>query len=447
MAMPAFHGLLAEPGAHGIEARFTEKTIGDLSLMLGARQLNLEPGFQRNSVWTLSDRRRLVQSIVSGYNPLPSIFLYQRNSRGKTVYDVLDGKQRLESIFMFKRLGHFRREAFEARLDLDGERDWYGWRELRQDPQRRHEFETYRIPVTEVTGPLADIVDLFVSINSTGKPLTSGEKRHARFFRSAFLREAEWLVGRWRWYLLDQAILTEGQLARMKGTELFSELLMSIHRGDIINKKTALDRAIGNEAINGNTLSRLTRELTATLNTLKKVFPDLRSTRFRNSAEFYSLAMTIWDMRMKDFVLNDRKRNAVAERMLRRLSTGVDQLRERLRRAQPAKASERLFADYLLTVQGDTDSAANRTRRRELLQGLLYSVFDFKDDKRLFTAEQRRILWNSDDKRLCPSCKKPLTWANVSVDHILAHTRGGRSDLKNARLMCRSCNSRRGARS
>jgi hypothetical protein len=113
----------------------------------------------------------------------------------------------------------------------------------------------------------------------------------------------------------------------MKGTELFSEFLMSLSQGGIINKKNALDRAIGNDTIKGNTLARLSREVVATINTMKKIFPELRTTRFHNSAEFYSLFLLVWEMRKNGFILNDRKRNLVAERMLRRLSTGVDDLR------------------------------------------------------------------------------------------------------------------------
>ena len=41
---------------------FGEHTINELSLMFGKRQINLEPGFQRHSVWTLPDRQRLMQS-------------------------------------------------------------------------------------------------------------------------------------------------------------------------------------------------------------------------------------------------------------------------------------------------------------------------------------------------------------------------------------------------
>lgn len=428
-----------------LQASFNEKTISDLSLMFRHGQLNLAPGFQRKSVWTTADRRRLIQSILSHY-PIPSIFLYQRNNRGNTIYDVLDGKQRIETILMFTQQGQFKRDGFEVRLDLGEGSDWYDWRALSKNGNRRHLFETYKIPTVEVRGELSDIVDLFVRINSTGKPLTSGEKRHARFFESAFLREASKLVSKFRPFIIGERILTEGQIERMKGTELFSELLMSIHQGGLINKKTALDRAIGNESINGNTLHRLTRELVEAMNMVRRMFPELRSTRFHNSAEFYSLVMLVWEMKHLHFVLDDRKRNQVAERLLRRLSLGVDQLRDRLRKAQPAAGGQRLYADYLLTVQGDTDSAANRTRRREILSGLLFSLFEFKDDQRSFTSEQRRILWNSEERRLCRLCKKELNWSDVSLDHILAYAKGGRTRLDNAQLAHRRCNSRKGAR-
>ncbi len=85
-------------------------------------------------------------------------------------------------------------------------------------------------------------------------------------------------------------------------------------------------------------------------------------------------------------MLNDRKRNHTAALLLKRLSNGVDELREQLRRVKPAKSSQRLYSDYLLTVQGDTDSSANRERRAEILRGLLFSLFDRKDSKRAFLS-------------------------------------------------------------
>ena len=156
-----------------LTAEFGERTINDLVLIFKNRQLNLHPGFQRKSVWSLRDRRRLIQSIISNY-PLPSIFLYCRNHRGGIVYDVIDGKQRLETILMFTGIGRFKRDRFETKLDLGDGLDWYDWSRIRRNHAARHQFESYKIQTVEVTGDLSDIVDLFVRINSTGKRLSSG---------------------------------------------------------------------------------------------------------------------------------------------------------------------------------------------------------------------------------------------------------------------------------
>jgi 5-methylcytosine-specific restriction endonuclease McrA len=428
-----------------LKSDFGERTINELGLMFRNRQINLEPGFQRQSVWTPLDRRRLVQSIVSQY-PIPSIFLYQRNHRGRLVYDVIDGKQRLETIFMFTQQGRFRRHWFDVKLPWEDSYDWFAWKDVKRYlPDARHHIDSYKIQTVEVQGELPEIIDLFVRINSTGKSLTSGEKRHARFYTSRFLKEAERLIDRNEGYFLRNRILSRTQLDRMKGTELVSELLMSIQQGGPINKKTALDRAIGNDNVNGNTLSRVSREFTRTLTNTKRVLPEIRQTRFRNTADFYSLFMILWQMQQDKLVLADKRRNAIAFRLLRRLSDGVDELRNQLRRAKPAKQSQQFYARYLLTVQGDTDSASNRQRRAEILRGLLGSLFEYKDEKRTFSPEQRRLLWNSEEKHTCTKCHRQLTWTDFTIDHVKAWIKGGRTALSNAKLMCRRCNSGKGA--
>jgi 5-methylcytosine-specific restriction endonuclease McrA len=259
------------------------------------------------------------------------------------------------------------------------------------------------------------------------------------------LKEAEKLVRRFQYYLLMTGVLSPMEIDRMKGTELVAELLMSFHNGGPINRKASLDRSIGNVSINRNTLARLVREFVRTIGLVKRMFPDLGQTRLTNVVEFYSLFLLVWEMDREHLVLSDKRRNAAAFEMLRKLSTGVDELRQQLRRAMPAKPAQRLYSDYLLTVQSQTDSAPQRERRRDLLRSLLGSLFDRKDEQRLFTAEQRRIIWNSDEQRNCRICGKPLLWRDVSIDHIIAHTKGGRTTLSNARLAHKLCNIRQGA--
>src|SRR5947208_17143238 len=96
----------------------TTKSILDLFHLYDQGHLELEPGFQRQSVWRERDRAKLIESILRNY-PLPAIFLYRREEDGKLVYDVIDGKQRVESILMFMGAMRGRYEA-RAQLSEDG---------------------------------------------------------------------------------------------------------------------------------------------------------------------------------------------------------------------------------------------------------------------------------------------------------------------------------------
>ena len=149
----------------------------------------------------------------------------------------------------------------------------------------------------------------------------------------------------------------------------------------------------------------------------------------------------------QDLALGERRRAAAAQRLLCRFSDEVDRVRESQRKlATQKKQVARLYADYLLTVQQSTDALAQRLQRAEILRGVLGGVFETKDSRRAFTPEQRRLLWNSDERHECHVCGKALSWTNFQVDHIKAHSRGGRTILGNAALICAPCNAAKGAR-
>ena len=432
--------------SQGIEAKFGEKDIWTLRMLQEQGKLNLSPGFQRKSVWTLSDRCKLIQTVLDGY-PIPSIFLYRREENGATVFDVLDGKQRLETIFMFLRAQGFKKSGFEVKYQFpEDDKPYPHDCRLLEDWGKMPAFLSYQIQVVEVDGEFGDIVDLFVRINSTGKALTSAEKRSAKYYNSAFLREAVSLAKKFQAYLTGQGIVRSGQIARMKDVELISELLASVNSGGPINKKTAVDRAVGNTPVHGQTLNKISAEVTRVMNLMGKMFPDLRSTRFRNVAEFYTLFLVVWEMHHQKLILTDKKRNAIAEKLLRRLSNGVDEVREMQAKLRTGRRAPQLYADYLLTVQQSTDTAAQRRRRAEIVRGVFGGLFAAKDTQRMFSPEQRRLLWNTEDKKKCSQCGHSLDWTNFQVDHIKAHAKGGKTTLSNAALICVNCNASKGAR-
>lgn len=285
--------------------------------------------------------------------------------------------------------------------------EWVDWRWLNRKGQQ-HRITNYNIPVIEVDGELGDIIDVFVRINSTGKALTQQEKRHARYFNGPFLKEASRIAGRLAGYFTANGIFSPGQLSRMKHVELVCELMLSLIQGDVLNKKTALDRVIAAQSFDGRHLGKAGRLVVSTLNRVRKMFPQLRTTRLRQVTDFYSLALLVGKFEQEGLILTDRRRNRLAWDLLQQFATQVDAVRELQRKAKGARPDQELFRDYLLTVSQMTDDVSQRRKREQILRGILESLFARKDEQRGFTTEQRRIIWNSAAQRTCthPGCRK-----------------------------------------
>jgi len=353
----------------------------------------------------------------------------------------------MESILMFT--GRMRGKIFSFRNQLEESElgELISWKLLLRKGKQSKIYD-YELPVIEIDGQLSDIIDVFVRINSTGKALTNQEKRHARFYNSELLKTADKLAKKYENYFKDSQIFSSGQIARMKHVEFICELMLSLLQRDVLNKKTAVDRVMGSNSFNKRDLDKGIGLVTTALNRVQKMFPLLRSTRFKQITDFYSLSLLIGKFEQEGLMLIDRKRNLLAGDILKAFSTNVDKVRELQRKAQGAKPEQEVYREYLLTVSQMTDDVNQRRKREKILRDLLETLFAKKDDMRGFTSEQRRILWNSSSTRNCtyPGCRKKLGWSDFTIDHIQPHSKGGKSELENAALMCRMHNSKKGNR-
>ena len=419
------------------------KPIHDLVSLYESGKLNLNPGFQRDSVWTTKDRKKLLDSIFRNY-PLPAIFLYRREENGNLIYDVIDGKQRLESIFKF--MGILRGDRFTVKIQLDGnpeliEVDWnYLTRKNKQTP-----LIGYKLYTIEVDGDLSDIIDVFVRINSTGKALTSAEKRHANYYNSPFLKTADSISRKYEDYFTRAGILSTGQISRMKHVELICEIMLSIEQEDVINKKAALDKIMG-KGLTHSQISKLKGKTIKALNRTRNMFPRLIETRLKQLSDFYVLSVLIAMYENEGLILTDKKRNKLAWDLLREFSNGVDRARIKQKRAEGVDEAGSIYIEYLLTVLSSTDEISQRRKRLKILDGILRNLFASKDKQRGFSSEQRRLIYNSTEERKCEECEEILTWDDFTIDHIDPHSKGGRSEIDNASLMCRKHNSAKGNR-
>lgn len=328
----------------------------------------------------------------------------------------------------------------KSRLPGEEKAEWIDWAYIKKRSQQ-HRITAYKLQTIEVTGDLADIIDLFVRINSTGKALTSQEKRHARYFNSEFLRTAGKLARRYEDYLRATKVLSASQVSRMKHVELMCELMVSAHGEDVINKKAALDRVMDSGSVSGRQLEKAAHAAAGGLNRLKQMFPALGQTRFRQLSDFYSLAVLIQKFEREKLILTDRRRNRLAWDILVAFSNGVDEVSLLHKKARSIRPEQELYREYMLTVREGTDELNNRRKREQILRGLLETLFERKDSARHFSPEQRRILWNTAAARKCVECGRRLTWEDFTIDHIDPYSKGGRTRLENAALMCGRCNS------
>ena len=66
--------------------------------------------------------------------------------------------------------------------------------------------------------------------------------------------------------------------------------------------------------------------------------------------------------------------------------------------------------------------------------------------RRFSTPRFRKSVLFNRDAWQCQYCDVKLSWQNVTVDHIVPRSRGGRDTWKNCVTSCKRCNTRKGSR-
>lgn len=239
--------------------------IRDLIELYKKGNMDLNPPYQRNDIWSLNAQKLLIDSIKRGF-PLPNFFMRQNNGRDK--YEMVDGQQRSRTI-----LGYY--DGFFP--DVKGE-------VYIED----REFLHYKIPVViieEVEDE--DIREFYVRVNTTGLRVNRPESYKAEFFDTNFLKLAEELANLNEFEELE--IFTSRSKSRMIDRDFIEELVAQILLG-ITEKKKAVDK-IYQEGINDHaykTILKTFQDILKIFNKLNKVYP-IKGTRYKQKNDFYTL--------------------------------------------------------------------------------------------------------------------------------------------------------------
>lgn len=125
------------------------------------------PDYQREEVWPIENKRKLIDSILKGWR-LPKFHFLKTSS---TDYEVVDGQQRLATIFEFL--------EGDLELDDDAAARFGGSTYDELDEEHSDNFDDYEIDFDEISDATEDEIQEFFQRLQLGMRLNSAERLNA----------------------------------------------------------------------------------------------------------------------------------------------------------------------------------------------------------------------------------------------------------------------------
>jgi hypothetical protein len=219
-----------------LDIRKTQFTVSDFLKWQREGSLQLNPTFQRRSVWKPAAKSLFLDTVLKG---LPAPVIYLRENIDLKTHDtyreVVDGQQRLRTLFTYinpKALRDFdsAKDSFSIRKDHNAEIGGLSYRDLDPTLQKRilgYEFSTHLLPLNIED---RQVLQMFARLNSTGVKLNHQELRNAEYFgaiKTLMYDLAMEQLERWR----DWNVFSNDEIARMLEVELVSDLAYNIVKG------------------------------------------------------------------------------------------------------------------------------------------------------------------------------------------------------------------------
>lgn len=261
-------------------------SINDFVEWDAAKQLELNPRFQRRPVWTDKAKSFLIDTILRG-KPIPKVFIRQKiNVTTKTsMREVVDGQQRLRTILSFIK------DGFVVSKRQNAEYGGLRFSQLSEEVQAQ--MLAYEVSVDLLINlPDSEVLDIFSRLNSYAVVLNEQEKINADHF-GPFKVLADKIGHKYFDYWTVQGILTSKQIMRMLEVNLVADLLIASLEG-IKSKKQIKKFYDKYEAAFNYDTDELESKFDVVITAITEIYPEgLSDTEFRRPHLFYSLFTSV----------------------------------------------------------------------------------------------------------------------------------------------------------
>jgi hypothetical protein len=338
----------------------TRRTVAWVKRALDADILEVKPPYQRNPVWLDPQKSSLIDTILHGY-PVPELYMQDLiDSSGNEKHFVVDGQQRIRACM----------EYVEGKFELDGdESPSYAemtFEDLSDDDKKKvwgYPFIVRLMPDV----PEEEMRDIFKRINRYNMALNRQELRHATYW-GEFITSMEGLAEHEYW--VSSGVFSANDFRRMLDVEFISELAVAVLHGPQ-NKKASLDRWYKTYEEEFEDRDEIEQTFERVLGEFSSLLPDIKSTRWRRTSDFYTLFTTFADHE-EDLPLAQEGRTAARKKLVG-FSTEVTAA---LAKDPPKNVKVSVRARrYARNVERAASDLARRQVRKKELEALLANVW------------------------------------------------------------------------
>jgi hypothetical protein len=167
-------------------------------------------------------------------------------------------------------------------------------------------------------------------------------------------------------------------------------------------------------------------------------------------SEFYSVITAI-NAIYEDSKMKKKKVKPGSKRNMVRICDALINFRRRytiyhdaVKEGEIPEGTEPLFETYRDTITKEIHIKEIRMRRHAILSRVIEPVLQELDTDRLFSKDQKDLIWNSDPTHTCRLCDKEVVkFDDYEPDHIKAHSKGWPTCISNGQITHMSCNRRK----
>jgi hypothetical protein len=407
------------------------ETVRELHEQYKDGSLDIQPPFQRRSVWDVKKKSTFIESLILDF-PIPLIFLAEEKGEAPRRF-VVDGQQRLRALFEYIDGGYLLKslgEPFEGK----------SFAELGTYAKLLRGRHLRLITITKQSNP--DVAfDLFERLNKGAKPLNQQELRNCKYHRTAYNK-----------FLLQ--LSREKMFRDLRNYDVSKPHPRMHDVEDVLRFMAFLDQKYVNHPD-----KRTVKFLNDQMDLGAQLKPADREARLKEFRKALRLCRTVFgkkrafrrfnpgDSEGPDGHWESRVNKALMDVELywfTKVDSGkVTEKADSIRDAATSLMCETEFADLL----SQSTSAADRVARRfELWKSMLDGVLgNDKKGRRYYSFEEKARKFERDNR--CYICKQEILDVNdAHMDHVTPKNRGGATTKANAGLSHQYCNQSKGAK-